>query len=73
MNEGALVPFELTVEVLINGMIANPAKVRTMTKIYEFRIISLMDSQEQSIKQSTLNSTLQSAKMSSSMMYQKRL
>lgn len=29
VNEGQLVPYELTVEVLINGMIANPAKVRS--------------------------------------------
>ena len=26
MNEGGLVPFELTVQILINGLIANPYK-----------------------------------------------
>ena len=28
MAEGGLVPFELTVQILINGLIANPSKVR---------------------------------------------
>jgi hypothetical protein len=28
MNEGGLVPFELTVQILINGLLANPSKVR---------------------------------------------
>ena len=28
MNEGGLVPFELTVQILINALLANPAKVR---------------------------------------------
>lgn len=27
MNEGGLVPFELTVQILINGLLANPSKV----------------------------------------------
>ena len=27
VNDGGLVPFELTVQVLINGLIANPSKV----------------------------------------------
>ena len=27
MNDGGLVPFELTVQILINGLIANPSKV----------------------------------------------
>lgn len=27
MAEGGLVPFELTVQILINGLIANPSKV----------------------------------------------
>ena len=29
MNEGGLVPFELTVQILINALIANPSKVST--------------------------------------------
>jgi len=28
MAEGGLVPFELTVQILINGLIANPSKVK---------------------------------------------
>lgn len=32
MNEGGLVPFELTVQILINGLLANPSKV-SRTKI----------------------------------------
>jgi hypothetical protein len=28
MNEGGLVPFELTVQILINALLANPSKVR---------------------------------------------
>ena len=31
MADGGLVPFELTVQVLINGLIAHPAKVRYVT------------------------------------------
>ncbi len=27
MNEGGLVPYELTVQILINALVANPAKV----------------------------------------------
>lgn len=30
VNDGGLVPFELTVQVLINGMIANPSKVSNL-------------------------------------------
>lgn len=30
MNDGGLVPFELTVQILINGLIANPSKVTTL-------------------------------------------
>lgn len=29
MNEGGLIPYQLTVQVLVNGMIANPSKVST--------------------------------------------
>jgi hypothetical protein len=28
MNEGGLVPFELTVSILINALLANPSKVQ---------------------------------------------
>lgn len=27
MNEGALIPYQLTVQVLVNALIANPSKV----------------------------------------------
>ena len=29
MNEGGLVPYELTVQVLVNAMIATPSQVRS--------------------------------------------
>ena len=34
MNEGGLVPFELTVQILINGLLANPSKVTLIYIIF---------------------------------------
>jgi hypothetical protein len=36
MNEGGLVPFELTVQILINALLANPAKVRYLDSILKW-------------------------------------
>ena len=33
MAEGGLVPFELTVQILINGLIANPSKVFSLVTL----------------------------------------
>jgi hypothetical protein len=54
MADGGIVPFELTVQILIEALIEKPSQVSfkdfETVLIFEFRTISLMDSQELSIK-----------------------
>lgn len=38
MNEGGLVPFELTVQILINALIANPSKVSRLLLLSSYYI-----------------------------------
>ena len=43
MNEGGLVPFELTVNILINALIANPSKVSSKIQISSLYYISITE------------------------------
>ena len=44
MDEGGLVPFELTVNILINALIANPSKVSQHTNFeIKFEFLELPD------------------------------
>lgn len=41
MNEGGLVPYQLTVQVLVNGMIENPSKVSFRLKSSYFLLYQI--------------------------------
>jgi len=42
MAEGGLVPFELTVQILINGLIANPSKVFSLVTLLTIHIRTIL-------------------------------
>ena len=42
MAEGGLVPFELTVQILINGLIANPSKVFSLVTLLTIHISTII-------------------------------